>query len=186
MYGSFKGYYVVGDEVKINQVKVYDFVDPNPNCVVTLQISTRYLTATNGVKLDGQENNPDTEYFVEVTSISRMTFKVTAEDFSFNSLPISLSLMVKDVIAPTIEVKLENNMYKVGDTITIADYVAQDDSTEQDKLEVSYYLISPNGSIKYLNFKSFTIDEAGTYTVYYIVRDEAGNNGYASYVIIVE
>ena len=186
LYGSFKGYYVVGDEVKVNQVKIYDFVDPNPTCVVTLKNTAGYLTSTSGVKIDGKENDVNNEYFVNVENISRMSFKVENQDFSGNGIPISLNLMVRDVVAPTIELNVKNNVYKVGDRVEVADYVVADDVTAQGNLEVTYYLINPDGSVKYLPHKSFEIEKAGNYTIYYIVRDEVGNNAYASYSIIVE
>ena len=186
LYGSFKGYYVVGDEVKVNQVKIYDFVDPNPTCVVTLKNTAGYLTSTSGVKLDGQENDGNNEYFVKVENISRINFKVENQDFSGNGMPISLNLMVKDVVAPTIELNVKDSAYKVGDRVEIADYVVADDVTSQNNLDVTYYLICTDGSVKYLSHKSFEIEKAGNYTICYIVRDEAGNNAYASYSIIVK
>ena len=155
-------------------------------CVVTLKNTAGYLTSTSGVKLDGQQNDVNTEYFVKVENIARMSFRIENQDFSGNGMPIPLNLMVKDVVAPTIELNVKNNAYKVGDRVEIADCVVADDVTAQGNLEVTYYLINPDGSVKYLPHKSFEIETAGNYTIYYIVRDEAGNNAYASYSIIVE
>ena len=92
LYDSFKGYYVVGDEVELSQIKVYDFVDPNPNCAVTLKNASGYLTATNGVKLDGVQNNFDEEYVVKVETIATMTLAITCQDFSFKPTKPSASL----------------------------------------------------------------------------------------------
>ena len=154
--------------------------------MVTLKNTAGYLTSTSGVKIDGKENDVNNEYFVNVENISRMSFKVENQDFSGNGIPISLNLMVRDVVAPTIELNVKNNVYKVGDRVEVADYVVADDVTAQGNLEVTYYLINPDGSVKYLPHKSFEIEKAGNYTIYYIVRDEVGNNAYASYSIIVE
>ena len=188
LYGSYKGYYVVGDEVNVNKVNVYDFVDPNPNCVVTLKNASGDLTATNGVKLDGVQNDCNNAYVVKVETIATMTLAITCQDFSYKATKpsASLPLMVKDVVAPTIELNVKKNLYKVGETISVADYVVADDNTAQEKLDVTYYVISPDGSVKYLTYKTFTLDQAGTYRVCYIVRDAAGNSAYANYLIIVE
>ena len=186
LYGSFKGFYVVGDEVKVNKIALYDFVDPNPTCVVTLQNTAGYLTSVDGVKLDGQANDFSREYVVKVESIDRMNFKIVSQDFSYQKTDIRLPLLVKDVVAPTITLNVTNNLYKVGDTATIADFVVDDETTAQSALEVTCYVVRPNGSVQYLSDKSFAADQAGTYLVYYIVRDEAGNNGYANYSVIVE
>lgn len=185
-YGSYKGYYVVGDELNVNAVQVYDFVDPNPTCTLSLQNTLGYMTSTDGVKLDGTANDVDSTYVVNVEKVSRMNLKISCEDFSGNSYPINLPLMVKDVVAPMIQINVVNNLYKAGDTVTIADYLIEDDTTAQGNLAISYYLISSDGSVKYLSSTSFEIEEAGEYVIYYIVRDEAGNNAYANYQIFVE
>ena len=138
------------------------------------------------VKLDGKENDSNSEYVVNIEKVSRMNLKISSEDFSGNTFSINLPIMVKDTIAPIIQITITNNLYKVGDTVTIADYVIDDDTTAQSELKISYYLIASDGSVKYLSSPSFEITEAGEYTVYYIVRDEAGNNAYANYLIFVE
>ena len=91
-------------------------------------------------------------------------------------------------ILATISGKLRMNFIRIlpGDKVTIADYIVEDDTTAQADLSVSYYLISSDGKIEYLPKKSFEIEKAGEYVVYYIVRDEAGNNAYARYTIFVE
>ena len=115
-----------------------------------------------------------------------MNLKISCEDFSMNNHSINLPIMVKDMIAPNIQLNVVNNLYKAGDKVTIADYIVEDDTTAQADLSVSYYLISSDGKIEYLPKKSFEIEKAGEYVVYYIVRDEAGNNAYARYTIFVE
>ena len=186
LFSKFKSYYVVGDELKLGKIQVYDFVDPNPTCVVTLQTSSGYLISTDGVKLDGKENDINNQYVVKVETINRMNCKISNEDFSGNSYPINLPLMVRDVVAPSIELDVKDTVYKVGAEVTIADCIIADESTAQSDLKVTSYLIAPDGSIKYLSSKSFKVDKVGTYSIYYIVRDEAGNNAYANYLILVQ
>lgn len=186
-YGSFKTYYVVGDEVVVNAVSLYDFVDPNPTCTLTLKKGGVCLISVDGVKLDGVENAVNRAYSVVVATAEDMEFDIRAKDFAGSKVADEHRLLkVKDVVAPIIELQIKTNVYSVGDTVTLADCVAIDDSTAQDLLEITYYVIYTDGSIKYLSSPSFTAEQAGTYTVYYIVRDEAGNNGYAHYTILVE
>ncbi len=187
LFGSFNGYYVVGDEVVVNNVNVYDFIDPNPTCTLTLQKGNTFLTSTDGVKLNGEENRLDRAYIVKVETAETMTFKIIASDFGGKkSTSITMNLIVKDVIAPMIQLQVVKNLYKVGETVTIAACDASDETSTVEALEVTYYLISPDGSVKYLSDTSFTVEQAGEYRIQYIVRDESGNSGFAYYTICVE
>ena len=175
----------------INPIKVYDFIDPNPECTVTMKKGNDadaavVVTSTDGVKLDGTANSINRSYTVKVETTESMHFNVAFRDFAGKRPSAEYRLLtVKDVIAPTIELKIENNVYKVGDTVTIAAYGAVDETSSSDAVVVTYYVICPDGSVKYLSETSFKVEVAGKYMVYYIARDEAGNNGFAHYSIIV-
>ena len=103
-----------------------------------------------------------------------------------NSDEIIYGIAVSDSVSPTIKIQDNSQQFvKVGETITIREAIAEDDVSKD--LKVYAYLVTPTLYTQEYQFgDKVVLNQKGVYHVYYYSYDEAGNAGFAEYIINVE
>lgn len=181
----------VNSEVTIPAIYACDVLDP---CVsVTVSVTSpsgRYAVAADGTVLNGTQD-PSRPYTFVLTEYGswRVAVMATARN-STNvlaaSADASFNLSVLDTSSPVVTFGEGVTEAKLGDTVAIAPIYVSDDTSSEEDIAVTIYLMTPSGKIvafDYETYGSFTANEAGEWRVIVYATDEG--NTYGSNVTIV-
>ncbi|MBR4943587.1 MAG: hypothetical protein IKZ28_06100, partial [Clostridia bacterium] len=77
---------------------------------------------------------------------------------------------------------------KVGDIITLPNYIFQDNHTENEKMTIVASVINPYGRVYYFEegYNAIKCLYAGEYRFILMVMDEQGNMAYATHTVVVK
>lgn len=171
----------INDVVSFKNITCYDFVDANAKTTLIVTEGVNYAVAADGTKLDGIENDTDKEYLFKCENYNNLSVIMKAVDYSGLNSSAELTLVIKDLVPPTITIK--DGAVKtcsVGATVKLAEYTATDNLG---KATVTIAVISPDGSVTIVKDGKFTANEKGTYTIMYMVSDDAANFEFESYTV---
>ena len=173
--------YLLGEDIVIPQIRVYDFVDPNATLTASVTSANGdYVTAEDGTVLSAEKYDPSKSYVIKADSYLSCYLSIKTFDYTGNqSKPIS-ALTVTDVTPPTIAVDSQKKTCSVGDTVTIASYTATDDYSD---VSVAVFVFSPDGRVVLCEENSFVAAQKGIYRVVYYVSDKNGNCTFAEYTV---
>ena len=151
---------------------VYDVTDINVNKrFYVITPSGEYAVSVDGIRLDGT-NSADRNYSLLLTEYGNYKVFYEVEDFTFNSASYQYIIMVKDMVAPQVELaeQVETEI-KVGKTVKVAEISV----TETSGYSVTCFVKNPSSVISEVENGSFIADRTGVYVVYYYVIDDSGN-----------
>ena len=133
--------------------------------------SGEYAVSVDGIRLDGT-NSADRNYSLLLTEYGNYKVFYEVEDFTFNSASYQYIIMVKDMVAPQVELaeQVETEI-KVGKTVKVAEISV----TETSGYSVTCFVKNPSSVISEVENGSFIADRKGVYVVYYYVIDDSGN-----------
>jgi hypothetical protein len=160
----------------------------DPNVTFTFDVTSpsgEYVRSEEGTLLDGSAS-PENTYVVKLTQRGVYTVTYTATDTTGRETVYSYIVRVVDMQTPTARLTGSyQTTAKVGDTVTIADIEYADDISERGKMTVFVCAILPDNSSRAVKNNTFTAEQKGKYTVWYMVSDENGNAVFVSYTITV-
>ena len=183
IYTDFSGDCSLGDTVTISPFKVYDFVDPAAKFSYTVKDKNgNFVMAEGGVVLNG---NQDCSKAYNLKLSDYVEYMVYGEAVDFtpkNKTKLSRSIFITDKVAPTIELKIEDNRHELGEVV-LASYEALDDVSE---VTVNIVVYAPDGKVHYCSDGKFTATMLGEHWAKYMVTDLAGNVTFAEYAFLIE
>ena len=155
---------------------VMNVTDPDGNTV----------TAEDGTLLNVSAD-PGKAYTIKLEKYGLYMITYTAVDAAGMQRVYEYTFRAVDDIAPTIVLEDHTESANVGDSVVVANAQISDNVSAAGNCTQYITVQLPNGAILKLgeNSNSFRASVAGTYTVTYMVSDEAGNVGYASYEVVV-
>lgn len=184
IYTPFEEEYLLGDTFVIDRFDYYDFVDPCPTFSYTVRdASGKFVTSIENVLMDGKQNDYRCVYTLSGADYATYTISGTLTDYAENIQKFPYTLTIKDTAVPTLKLDITKTTYKVGDTVKIATYTANDTHCET---QVFIAFIDPTGHIQALTSNEFTANKKGVYTVMYRAVDTEGNVTFAEYQIKVK
>ncbi len=173
--------YLLGEDIVIPQIQVYDFVDPNATLTASVTFSNGdYVTAEDGTVLSAEKYDPAKSYVIKADSYLSCYLSIKTFDYTGNQSKPMSALSVTDVTPPTITVDSQKKTCSVGDTVTLAAYTATDDYSD---ISVSVFVFSPDGRVVLCEENSFVATQKGSYRVVYYVTDKNGNCTFAEYTV---
>ncbi len=154
----------------------------SPSITVAMQVKApdgSIVKDINGVELSNCD--PSLDYTIEINQVG--TYRISyiiEEDNEFGVAAqfkrnYSYTLNVADTIAPKVTLTSDyTTEAKVGDVIIMPDFTVSDNHSEEDKITVYKYLITPTGQFVLVKGNSVKVSIAGNYTWKIFVYDEAG------------
>lgn len=191
-------FYNIGERYVVDIPTVNSVLSPvlkNNLTVTVLDDNGDPVKDVNGKLLDNAIM--DQEYILELTTPGIYVVKYTAvvkgllKQISTESKPIALN--VADNIKP--EIRFNDNIsedhveyVKTGEKHTILPYTVSDNysSVESMKIRIAIYKTDRNSLLDYGDFKEYTFENPGTYTVKVVCFDEYGNQARVSYIVDVK
>ncbi len=162
----------------------YSFDVLSPNVTFSLSVTSpsgEYMKASDGTLL--RNADPSVAYDITLSEYGQYYFTLTSiEDSRFLSngteLTISYYIRVYDDIAPTLS--FSRGMVseaKVGETVYLPKFTANDNETSEENLVVQRSMLTPSGVYHYLDssYNAYTFKEEGDYRFTIHVIDESGN-----------
>lgn len=142
-----------------------------------------FAVAKDGTVLNGEDNDPSGEYELILASYGDYYIEFYASDTSGKENIVSYYVTVKDSVAPEVKLYKSAKTAIVGETVTIAQFIATDNISET--LSSFICVEAPDYTTIAITNNQFVAEMAGKYTVKYMVWDEVGNYTFKSYVITV-
>lgn len=187
------GNYKIGGIVTINPANFYDVLSPiNKNSMsLSVKLNDQPLTSIDGVVLDGENNDSNRAYQVELKEFGSYYVNfVCADGFGRKGEAVYI-LTVKDVTAPTITL---NGKFKENCVVTmkegqklIVDYSVFDDISSKENLVVSLAVKNlRHNTIRIFKDNKFIATECGEHEISILCMDEAGNYSKVSFYITVK
>lgn len=174
---STRDSYTIGDTFELFEIEYGDVLDSNTDFYLDIiSPSEKYVTSEQGIFLQNYQGDTRGISF-RLTEYGDYFVTVIALDGSQNRQVYSYCIKVIDVVAPqaTLEQKIPTSL-KVGEAFTVSDVFVTDDVSAADKCTVKVFFFGLNGDFHELEVgKSYNLKEAGSYNLYYMVADEAGN-----------
>ncbi len=164
----------VNDEVTLPMIKFFDFYDNNIN--LALNIAT-----PSGKSIYNPTITSD--YKFTVTECGTYVFNYEVSDSNGNPDTIWGTIKVIDRVAPTITVGDIDSELTVGTKISLPKPVVSDNVEEG--LSVYVYVIGDNFMATMINLKdyTYTFNQAGKYTIRYVVSDKAMNTVWVEFSV---
>ncbi len=175
-------YYNYGDLLTFEAAKVFDCIDTDVKCNITIIAPNgNIVTTTAGVVLD--EANALVDHEICLNVFGKYSISYVAEDAAGNYTTYSYVFNVVDTVAPIITLKGIVSSGKVGNVIDIAEAAVTDNVTSEVGLFVM--ILDPNGVLRTFTSDGFVAEKAGVYRICYYAVDDAENTSYVSYEIKV-
>ncbi len=184
------GSYLPGDTIDITAVVVGDVLSGNVKATLDVYDSDyNYITALDGTLL--RDADPSKGYQIVLKDIGVYYVRYSAYDENEKVSEYPISIMILDVIAPTMEINGADTAGKVGDSIAIASVKVSDNYDAVEDIEVYCVVTAPNGNKAVITIdgtkdQRFVAANSGTYTLTYFAIDKAGNMATASYSVVVK
>ncbi|MCQ3034884.1 MAG: DUF5011 domain-containing protein [Bacilli bacterium] len=193
----YSGTVSYGQVVKLEQFVPCDVLSPflinnvKMNAKITLTDgSVKDVVATDGTTLNGKQD-PFGEYYINCVEYG--TIKVTYEysDQAGNKYILINSLLVKDDVAPVIEINGGYNEHtvvsaKFGDKVTAQGFTVTDNISTSENIKTEVYAMSPRMEmVKITKNMTFTADYYGDWHICYYATDENSNVTVRYYVVRV-
>ena len=174
---STRDSYTIGDTIELFEIEYGDVLDSNTDLYLDIiSPSEKYVTSEQGILLQNYQGDTRGISF-RLTEYGDYFITLIALDGSSNRQIYSYCIKVVDVVAPqaTLEQKIPTSL-KVGEAFTVSDVIVTDNVSTGDKCTVKVFLFGLNGNFRELEIgKSYNLKEAGSYNLYYMIADEAGN-----------
>ena len=187
MLGDYGGIKQIGETFVLPKAIAGDLFDPN----VAFTVSVFYQDGTvirdvNGKLLKNVD--PTVAYTVRLEQYGRYMVSYVAVDSVENENSWAYPITVKDETPPTLT--FEGKMIgeaKVGDTIVLPKFTVKDNVTASEKLVITKFVYTPNGSLYQLSQtgNSIVCSQVGTYEFRVFVMDEEGNMSLYTYAVAV-
>lgn len=153
-----------------------------------------YAVSVDGVTLDGSQNlNTNYEIKLSMTGTYTVICSVSDSGSENRNGSDSFTIISTDLIAPNLTLANDYNQEttlnaKVGDEITVANYVCTDNYYSGDDLSVRIFVFEPDYCQKIFekDQKTYTLAKKGTHKIYYMAIDGAGNYTTCYYNVVVE
>lgn len=185
---STRDSYTIGDTFELFEIEYGDVLDTNTDLYLdVISPSEKYVTSEQGILLQNYKGDMKGISF-RLTEYGDYFITIIALDGSSNRQNYSYCIKVIDAVAPqaTLEQKIPTSL-KVDEAFTVSDVIVTDDVSDADKCTVKVFFFGLNGNFRELEIgKSYNLKEAGTYYLYYMVADEAGNTLIMRNTITVE
>lgn len=182
-----KDLFTIGELVAIGKFYVCDVLDPNATLSLSVTSpSDEYVVSEEGILLNGYTGDT-TNCTFRITEYGEYRLRIVVEDRSGNMEPFAYVMKCADSVPPTatLESKIPDKL-KCGEVFTVSNLIIEDDVSAIDKCEIFVVLLGPKGDVDELSVgKSYKIQDAGTYYLYYMITDEAGNTVTISHTITV-
>ena len=178
LIGSVGGEYQINDVMTLPTALANDVLAGDLKAYVTLKTPSGAIAkTTDGRSLENLYCDGSVIQ-VKLTEYGSYIMEFTAADAAGNEAYSNTLVWVVDTDMPTLSLSGElPKTAKVGDKIKVPKATATDNLTQN--VSVRIYAITANGSVLDVsNADGFVASEAGTYTVVYMVSDEAGNYDY--------
>ena len=194
IFEQFKGKVTIGDVILIKSAVMADIFDTI--CFTSFNVKTpngNYAVAKDGTRLQNADYTKD--YYIEITEYGVYTVSYVASD-RYNSRVISYVIRSEDCEPPVISLggftfsgthdnSLKSIKVKTGSVVIAESFMVKDNISEQ----FETYIVCKNTNGKFFSVgedMKVSVDEAGSYILYYVAIDEAGNTSIASYTIFAE
>lgn len=186
-FNTYKnGACTVGDTIALEPVYVGDVLDAD----FTVKYSVigpdkKYVVDENGLLLSPENTVCTSEYRFIARSLGKYRVDIKVRDESGNEASFNYAVTVEDLEEPAIAFVDEMpKELKKGESFTVSDLEIFDNFSET--CDVFVLLILPNGVSKEVQVgDTYALESAGSYVIYYMVTDEAGNITTAYHVISV-
>ncbi len=175
--GHISGSYDVGAKIVIPTAGAYDVLSAiGPVTVkVTAPDDSVILPKTEATK----------EYTLTMGQYGMYFIRYEVRDARGRTKSITMSAIVRDVSAPTLEFTKEiPETAKVGDTISLDGYTVTDNKGAEN-VTVSVSLFKPDGSYEMVADNSIKLTEAGCYVLTFTAMDEDENISVYDYTVVV-
>ena len=178
-----KGSFAKGATVTISPATATDILDPFSTCsMYVITPSGKFVKTVDGVTLK-EGSSADRYYDIKLTEDGSYMVYYVAEDGNGNVSGFSYSLNVVDMTPPKLTVNTDTVYATLGESITIKNYTASDETS---KVEVLITLTDLYASVKEIEPNSkLVLDKVGEYTITYYAYDETDNFTILSYKIVV-
>ena len=188
--GDFGGNQSLNDVFEIFPAIANDAFAPNTSLMLTVTGPDGSIIVDNdGMKLENVST--DKTYYITLTEYGKyqIAYTVVEEDWiAQNTLSLVKSVFVIDETAPQVKfVNATQTTAKVGDVITLPDFVYQDNVTANENMHVTISVINPYGRVYLFEEGENAIKclYAGAYKFIVMVMDEHGNMTYATHTVTV-
>lgn len=177
----------VGDVISIAKPVCTDVFSPNTmdNCTVSVYKNGKSIQSTSGVELKNISDF-DSNYKFEIDDYGSYLIVYEYKDGAGKKSDLRHTIKVTDAVAPTLEFKDYNGAIVNVNTkaiVPVLEYTISDNYTALEDLEVWVFVYNSKGACVSASKDSFTVNKAGTYTVWVYCIDEAGNSSALSYQI---
>ncbi len=175
--GSISGSYDIGAEILIPTAGAYDVLSAITPVTVT-------ITAPDGsVLLDGA--TADKEYTLTMGQYGTYFIRYQVTDAKGRKKTVTMSAIVLDVAAPTLEFTKEiPQTVKVGTEISLNEYTVKDNKHSSGVL-ISISLFNPSGAYAEVKSDKVKLNDVGTYLLTYMAIDEDNNVTVYDFSIVV-
>ena len=182
------GQRTINDTITLDPALYVDVLSPALYGVLTVEVKDpagNRVTSNEGVLLNGKVL-ADTAYSFNVTQYGNYRVTYKAVDQGGNSSTITKVIFVVDEEAPVVTVKDQTVTIPVLTVFNVENFTVSDNYSAEDKLTVTVMVCDESNYSVVSVGSRFEAKYAGTYTVYVYCEDEAGNNSYASFTLVVE
>ncbi len=197
--GEYGGMYNKNDIYHIAPALASDTLYADITATVSVRTPKGEIVSdVNGLAL---ENVPaDRVYDIKLTEYGQYQVKYVASDLNREG-DIAHTINVFDKKAPKlVVVGAWSETVKLGETVTLPELAAEDDSSTFEEMKVFRYVRNPYGKavsfgqdyaitdfgeVEYYEYK-FTFNNVGTYTFINVAYDAAGNQKLVEYTVTVE
>lgn len=176
----------VGDVISLARPEAADVLSPSAaeNCVLSVYRNGSVVRATDGTELKEVYAFADYSFRISDFGTYLIVYKYT--DGAGKSDDIRWTIKVTDNICP--EITLERYDGKpvsvsVNKAVEPIAYTVSDNITAAENLDVFIVVYNENGARVCASRDTFTLTQAGVYTVYLYCTDEAGNTAYVTYLV---
>lgn len=180
-----RGDIFINGEVVIYGAKAYDVLSSYTDLALVIYDPDGEIVVDIDGNLLDESCNPYIDHKIIVNKYGNYSVMYTATDAEGNSEDYYYGISVLDLDAPTLMLDISNTSAKVGSEITVRNYKASDNLSEESQIKTYVHVISPDYSIVSLKDKTFVANKKGEYTVYYYCYDAAGNVTIKHYKIVV-
>ena len=197
--GNYNNRAKINEIISIPDIIAYDVLDEYVEVKITVRDSDRnVILDTDGNRLLNRPYSDDIK--IKLTKYADYKITISAEDGSRNQRSKVITISVKDNVAPVITLKGEPSVNSRGE-IRIPNFTATDNidgeiKNTEDATKLYVYLEDPTGWIDNVNpsnikqtiepGKSIKVTMSGTYRLFFVALDNAGNLGFAIRTLTVK
>lgn len=176
IFKTFTGSYTVGDIITLHPMIFADVYDPCIEREAYVKDSKgEYVVALDGTILDNTADYSKS-YQIQLKELGKYSVYCKSTDSSGNTKRASIfSVTVKDLIPPKVSIKNAVTIANANSTVDLGTLCIEDNTSTFDNCLVSIYYCDMNKVMRKVDGTSIKVGEAGVYTIYYLVQDEAKN-----------